>query len=92
MRPLKQFTKSARYGYAKEKLLEAKPKKVCLSGPSGFLGSRVFEHTLQVHELRRQHGLETGEIVLLSSSPGRLMSNLYKTYGPKLMKTVRASK
>ena len=63
-----------------------------MSGPSGFLGSRVFEHTLQVHELRRQHGLETGEIVLLSSSPGALMSKLYTEYGHGLMKTVRASR
>lgn len=92
MKPLKQFTKSIRYEYAKEKLLEAKPKRVCLSGPSGFLGSRVFEHTLQIHELRRQYGLETGEIILLSSSPGRLMSKLYTTYGSKLMETVRASR
>jgi hypothetical protein len=33
-------------------LLNSKPKKVVLSGPSGFLGSRVLDYLLEVHQFR----------------------------------------
>jgi hypothetical protein len=75
-----------------EKLLNEPPKRVVLSGPSGFLGQRVLKSVLQVHEFRRQHNLNPGEIVLLSASPGKLMQKLAKQYGPSVMSTVRASR
>ncbi len=78
--------------YARNALLNATSKKIMLSGPSGFLGSRVLDCILQVHQLRKSHGLDPGEVVLLSSSPGRLMERLYKKYGSDKMKTVRASR
>ena len=37
-------------------------------------------------------GEPPGEIVLLSSSPGKLMAKLYTQYTAKSMKTVRASR
>lgn len=78
--------------FTKHALLNAPSKKIMLSGPSGFLGSRVLDSILEVHKLRRDSGLDPGEVVLLSSSPGRLMERLYKKYGPTAMKTVRASR
>ena len=47
---------------------------------------------LDAHEHRRDHGLEPGEVILLSSSPGHLMSRLYGRYGSKRMSTVRATR
>eukprot|EP00981_Chlorochromonas_danica_P009367 scaffold2636_cov176-Ochromonas_danica.AAC.21 len=73
-------------------LLDAPPKKVILSGPSGFLGSRVLESILKAHHLRKENKLPPGEVILLSSSPGRLMERLYKKHGADAMKTVRASR
>jgi hypothetical protein len=79
-------------GKSLEKILSAPPKTILLSGPSGFLGSRVFSSILEVHEMRKNAGLNPGEVILLSGSPGRLMGRLYDKYGPDKMKTVRASR
>lgn len=78
--------------YAKNAISASPAKKIMLSGPSGFLGSRVLDSILQVHNYRKKQGLDPGEIILLSSSPGRLMERLYKKYGPEKMETVRASR
>jgi len=78
--------------FASAALLEAPPKQIALSGPAGFLGSRVLQSVLDAHEHRRDHGLEPGEVILLSSSPGHLMSRLYGRYGSKRMSTVRATR
>lgn len=83
------FLKSA---IATKALLDATPKKIIISGPSGFLGSRVLEAILQAHQYRAEHKVPPGEIVLLSSSPGRLMERLYRKYGAQMMKSVRASR
>ena len=71
---------------------EARPKQIALSGPAGFLGSRVLATILDAHDYRREHGLEPGEIVLLSSSPGNLMSRLTAHYGHRRMASVRATR
>ena len=68
------------------------PKKIVLSGPSGFLGQRVLDCILKVHGDRIKHGMKPGEVVLLSSSPGRLMERLSQKYDPSLMGTIRASR
>ena len=73
-------------------LCDTTPKRLVLSGPSGFLGSRVLDAILRVHALRQQAGARPGEVVLLSSSPGKLMGKLAKKYGEIAMKTVRASR
>jgi hypothetical protein len=73
-------------------LLQCSPKRVVLSGPSGFLGTHVLDSLLEVHQLRKENGLEPGEITLLSSSPGNTMKRLQKKYGEDKMKTVRASR
>eukprot|EP00239_Pterosperma_sp_CCMP1384_P001984 CAMPEP_0197852368 /NCGR_PEP_ID=MMETSP1438-20131217/20399_1 /TAXON_ID=1461541 /ORGANISM="Pterosperma sp., Strain CCMP1384" /LENGTH=519 /DNA_ID=CAMNT_0043466383 /DNA_START=259 /DNA_END=1815 /DNA_ORIENTATION=+ len=78
--------------HARDVLLESSPKQIALSGPSGFIGRRVLDSILEVHAERQRHGLEPGEVVLLSSSPGRLMGNLTKKYGSDKMRTVRASR
>ena len=70
-------------------LQEISPKRIVLSGPSGFLGQRVISSILKVHQHRIKQGIKPGELVLLSSSPGRLMSNLSKKYGEAAMKTIR---
>lgn len=62
-------------------LLASRPKQIALSGPGGFLGRHVLSAVLQVHAHRRAHGVDTGEVILLSSSPGTLMSKLTRTYG-----------
>lgn len=77
---------------AMKSLLNAPSKKIILSGPSGFLGNRVFQSILQVHQLRKENGLDPGEVILLSGSPGKLMQRLYTKYGTIIMKTVRASR
>lgn len=77
---------------SKKSLLEAPAKRVILSGPSGFLGSRVLDSILGVHQLRTENNLPPGEVVLLSGSPGTLMQRLYSKYGADRMKTVRASR
>lgn len=74
------------------KLLDAPPKKVVLSGPSGFLGSRVLDLLLQTHQLRMDNGLDPGEVIVLSSSPGRMMERLSNKFGVPTMKTLRASR
>ena len=79
-------------GRAKETILSSPAKTVLLSGPSGFLGSRVFESILIAHELRRSAGLDPGEVILLSGSPGKLMGRLYQKYGGERMDTVKASR
>jgi hypothetical protein len=73
-------------------LLQSPAKKVILSGPSGFLGSRVLDSILKVHASRKSQGLQPGEVILMSGSPGRLMERLYKKYGADVMKTIRASR
>jgi nucleoside-diphosphate-sugar epimerase len=77
---------------AKETLLNVRPKKIMLSGPSGFLGSNVLRAILEVHQIRKSHGVDPGELILLSGSPGKLMQSLYKRIGPEKMGTVRASR
>eukprot|EP00959_Pyramimonas_sp_CCMP1952_P007631 159240-Pyramimonas_sp.AAC.2 len=73
-------------------LRTARPKQIVLSGPSGFLGSRVLESILGVHKWRKSQGMEPGETVLLSSSPGNLMSRLTARYGSDALSAVRASR
>jgi hypothetical protein len=75
-----------------EKFLSASPKKIMISGPSGFLGSRVLECILAAHRIRKSKDLNPGEVILLSGSPGKLMSKLYATYGTDNMSTVRATR
>ena len=74
------------------KLLDARPKMIALSGPGGFLGARVLDAVLDAHDYRRAHGLESGEALLLSASPGNLMSRLTKQYGAERLRGVRASR
>jgi hypothetical protein len=79
-------------GKSTEKILNAPPKTILLSGPSGFLGSRVLTSILEAHEMRKQAGVRSGEVILLSSSPGKLMGRLYEKYGPEQMQSVRATR
>lgn len=79
-------------GKSLEKILAAPAKSILLSGPSGFLGSRVLSSILEVHEMRKNAGVNPGEVILLSGSPGRLMRRLYEKYGADKMRTVRASR
>lgn len=74
------------------RILECSAKKVVLSGPSGFLGSHVLDSILDVHQHRKQNGLDPGEVILLSSSPGNMMKRLHSKYGEQKMKTIRASR
>jgi len=71
---------------------QSDPKQIALSGPSGFLGTRVVQAIMDVHSWRRAHGLEPGELLLLSASPGKLMSKLTDQYGAERMVSVRASR
>lgn len=75
-----------------EAILESPPKKIILSGPSGFLGSRVLDSILDSHALRMSFKIDPGEIILMSSSPGKLMGRLTKKYGLDTMRTIRASR
>jgi nucleoside-diphosphate-sugar epimerase len=77
---------------AGEKLLNARPKSIALSGPGGFLGARVLDAILDVHDYRRANGVDPGEALLLSASPGNLMSRLTRQYGAERLKGVRASR
>lgn len=83
---------SALIASAGERILRARPKMIALSGPGGFLGARVLDAVLDAHEYRRAHGLESGEVLLFSSSPGNLMSRLTRQYGADRLKGVRASR
>lgn len=76
----------------KDTLLHVHPKRIMLSGPSGFLGSNVLQAILEVHQIRKSHGVDPGELILLSGSPGKLMQSLYKRYGAERMDTVRATR
>ena len=78
--------------HARTAIEEAPPKQIALSGPAGFLGSRVLSSILDAHDHRRARGLEPGEVVLLSSSPGNLMSRLIHQHGDKRMASVRATR
>ena len=70
-------------------LRKEKPKKIVISGPSGFLGSRVLKAILDIHQDRINHGLNPGEICLLSSSPGKLMEKLTLLLGKeKVIQTI----
>ena|SRR3989338_3462000 len=73
-------------------LLKQHPKKIVISGPSGFLGSRVVDTLINVQQHRRDHGLEPGELMLLSSSPGTMMERLVQKYGQAKMSSIRASR
>ena len=73
-------------------LLDAQPKKIVLSGPSGFLGSKVLDSIIDIHSFREANKRKAGEVILLSSSPGKLMGRLYEKYGAAKMKTIRASR
>ena len=75
-----------------DELLDMKPKKIVLSGPSGFLGSRVLNSLLSVQAFRKKYALDPGEIILLSSGPGRLMSHLTERYTRSTLSHVRASR
>ena len=74
------------------KVFECTPKRIVLSGPSGFLGSHVLDSILDIHDHRKQRGIEPGEVVLLSSSPGNMMKRLQSKYGLERMRTIRASR
>ena len=76
----------------KNELLQLPAKRVVLSGPSGFLGTRVLDTLVQYQDLRRAHSLDPGELILLSSSPGRMMERLSLKYGPSRMPSIRASR
>lgn len=78
--------------HAGGKIISSTPKRIVLSGPSGFLGSRVLDSILSGHAHRRQGGQAPGEVVLLSSSPGNLMRRLKTRYGMERMQTIRASR
>lgn len=84
--------KSQLFSLAASKLLEARPKQIALSGPSGFLGTQVLDNILDIFLYRAQNGVEPGKICLLSSSPGRLMKNLCARYGRNKMQFIRASR
>lgn len=75
-----------------EAILGCAPKKIVLSGPSGFLGAHVLDSILDVHEARMAKGLDPGEVILMSSSPGNMMKRLQRKYGEGKMKTIRASR
>lgn len=75
-----------------QNILATNAKKIVMSGPSGFLGSRVLDQLLQLHELRKLNNVPPGQIILLSSSPGTLMERLYNKYGTEKMRGVRASR
>ncbi len=63
-----------------------------MSGPSGFLGKVVIQSIVELHRYRRTHGLEPGELILLSSSPGHLMARLHGEYSFEEMKSIRGSR
>ena len=77
---------------AQASLLSSSPKKIVLSGPSGFLGKRVLDSILDVHRTRKLNKLDPGEVILLSSSPGTMMRRLQAKYGQEKMRTIRASR
>ena len=78
--------------HARASIEKARPKQIALSGPAGFLGSRVLSSILDAHDHRRALGVEPGEVVLLSSSPGNLMSRLIAVHGHARMASVRATR
>lgn len=75
-----------------ERILKEPPKRVIVSGPSGFLGRRVVDGLVQVQQYRIEHGIDPGEIVLLSSRPGFLMGGLSQQYGREVLRHMRASR
>jgi hypothetical protein len=77
---------------AHDALLESRPKRIVLSGPSGFLGRRVLRAVLDAQAYRVKHGEVPGELILLSSSPGTLMDRLSESLTTEEMKRVRASR
>lgn len=77
---------------AGSKILAASPKHIALSGPSGFLGRRVLESILDIFLYRHENNVEPGKILLLTSSPGRLMKRLSQIYGRNKMQFIRASR
>ena len=59
----------------------------------GFISINEYAPCVpDAHDYRREHGLEPGEVVLLSSSPGNLMSRLTAHYGARRMASVRATR
>lgn len=77
---------------AGSKILSASPKSIALSGPSGFLGSQVLDSILDIFLFRHENKVEPGKILLLTSSPGRLMKRLSERYGRNKMQFIRASR
>lgn len=74
------------------KILLEQPKKILISGPSGFVGSRLVDTLVAIHKYRSQNGVEPGELILLSASPGKLMNRLSKRYGVDGLKSIKASR
>jgi len=72
--------------------LEEKPKRILISGPSGFVGSRLVDTIVQIHKYRADNGIDPGEVILLSGSPGKLMNRLSKRYGVDGLRTIKASR
>jgi hypothetical protein len=77
---------------ASEYILESSKKRIVLSGPSGFLGRNVVRCILDAFAFRKRAGLEPGELVLLSSSPGRMMERLSTRLPADEMDLIRASR
>ena len=46
--------------FASAALLDAPPKQIALSGPAGFLGSRVLQSVLDVRERSSLHRFSSG--------------------------------
>ena len=67
-------------------------RNIVLSGPSGFLGSRVVDEVVKAQALRKAKGLPPGQLILLSGSPGKLMANLSTQYSREAMSDIRASR
>ena len=75
-----------------EKLLAEGPRRILISGPSGFVGSRLVDTIVALHRYRLDNGCDPGEIILLSASPGKLMNRLSKRYGVDGLRTIKASR
>ena len=74
------------------KLLNEKPKKILISGPSGFVGGKLIDTLVAIHQYKIQNGVEPGELILLSATPGNLMNRLSKKYGVNGLQSIKASR
>lgn len=60
---------------------------------SGFLGSKVVDLLTEYNHYRISNSLEPNEIILLSSSPGKMMDRLTRRYqNTNKLQHVRASR